>query len=168
MALNEKISVSACAGKAMNCSGIRNAASSLVAASRPSLINYSLPPRSFSRLTHRLRGEGVRFGKGISTSQARAKANSVTVMKPFFDSLSSVFKKFPILLAEPGRIVALNESPLHQQAEKLKPHSDVAFVPTIKRWAARLSLFPKAMKITWSPRIQTIVLQGPSCHVDSC
>ena len=63
-------------------------------------------------------------------------------MRPFFAALAAILQNFPLLVSEPGRIAATDESPLHQQTEKLKGvNKKVAFVPqAMQGRAARSSV----------------------------
>ena len=62
-----------------------------------------------------------------STSLARLEANAVSVMEPFFLQLQSLRLQYPLLYAEPRRIVVTDESPLPTQGEKVngKPEAVV-------------------------------------------
>jgi len=129
-ALKELISVTAASGSAMNNDHIRTTATDLIVLSNPSMSQYIMPDRTYRDLKVSLREKGIKFGTAVSTSDARMKANNVEHLKVFFDKLDLAYKAHPEFLIEPGRIVTLDESPLHQQSEKLKIREQVAFDPS--------------------------------------
>lgn len=83
---------------------------------------------TYKRVRKRLTAMGVKFGRGLSTSEARMRARSVEHLSGFYNTLKSILEKYPEL-SELGRLVALDESPAHQQTEKLKLKQTLVFVP---------------------------------------
>ena len=129
-ALGEKIAVSAASGNAMNHMQVRNEATSLIVHSNNSKTEYVMPQRTYYDYKQKLKDQcRVKFGTAISTSDARMKANNVRTLTGFFDKLDAIYKLHPLLNLEPGRIAVVDESPLHQQSEKLKLNEQVAFCP---------------------------------------
>lgn len=132
-ALAEKCREDQANDEPMNMSAVRAYAASLAAAAgRP--YRKDTPSRSATyTIKAELKLRGIYFGTPNATSKARIDAHSVAVMSPYFASLQRTFTRHPILLQEPQRICALDESPLHQQTQKIPASEKVAYDPKLQK-----------------------------------
>ena len=61
----------------------------------------------------------VVFARANRTIKARTDALTVENIQPYFDAIRVIQQASPEIVSEPGRIVVCDESPLHQQTEKV-------------------------------------------------
>jgi hypothetical protein len=61
----------------------------------------------------------VTFSRANRTVKARIDAMTYENIPPFFHALQVIREASPEIVSEPGRIVVCDESPLHQQTEKV-------------------------------------------------
>ena len=61
----------------------------------------------------------VTFSRANRTVKARIDAVTFENIQPFFHAFQVIREASPELVSEPGRIVVCDESPLHQQTEKV-------------------------------------------------
>jgi hypothetical protein len=90
-AIYEKITVAGATANAMDNDQIRALATALVSEAH-GLPDWIISHKTYATLKRDLKAMGIRFGKGTSTSEARMSANSVAVLKPFFQSLGETYR----------------------------------------------------------------------------
>ncbi len=70
-------------------------------------------------LQKKLKPACVTFSRANRTVKARIDAMTFENIQPFFHALQVIREASPEIVSEPGRIVVCDESPLHQQTEKV-------------------------------------------------